>query len=437
MTDFEAIVVGGGVAGLSSAIKLAQAGKRVVVLERGQPTGSKNLSGGVLWGNDLAEIVPEWQEEAPIERFVINKKVGFLSENDATVIDLHFDEWYKPPYNGSIILRARFDEWLGKKATENGVTVLDGISVDDLLVEGERITGVISQGEEMRAPLTLIMDGANSRLTLRAGLRKEKKMSDVKSNYMLGLKDVLALDRDVLENRFALKDRQGIAGEFVLGNIPSTVKAGGFFYTNYDTISLGVVVHLDSLQPEDRTYKVLEKFKAHPYIKRLIADGDSIAELKEYGAKLIPEAGIRMMPRLYGNGFMVGGDAAGFVFSNGLVIQGMNYAIKSGILAAETAIEAIDQNNFTEKMLAGYKKRLENSYVLKDLKKFKNVTRMTKNKNLFKIYPDAINSGFKTALTETGKPKEKLYKTILRSFKEKGAGPFTLLKDAIRGGTNL
>ncbi len=437
MKDFDVIVVGAGVGGCSAAIKLAQLGKNVLLLERGQPSGSKNLSGGVLWGNDLAEILPNWQSEGPIERFVLNKKVGFLSEKDATVIDLHFNDWTKPPYNGSIVLRAKFDEWLAMQAKDAGVTVLDGITVDRLVVEEERVIGIESQNDVVKAPITIVMDGANSRLTLEAGLRKEKKMSQAKSKFMLGLKDVLRMDKETIEERFALSEKQGVAGEFVLGNIPGKVKAGGFFYTNHDSISLGVVVHLDSLTPTDRTYKVLEKFKEHPYIRRLIRDGDSIAPLKEYGAKLIPEAGYNMMPQLYGDGFLVGGDAAGFVFSNGLVIQGMNYAIKSGILAAEAASDAIEKKDYSKASLKKYHKLLENSYVLKDLKKFKNVTRMTKNTNLFKKYPHAINDGFRAALTETGEPKEKLYKTILRSFKKRGLGMFTLMKDGLRGGTQL
>ncbi len=437
MKDFDVIVVGAGVGGCAAAIKLAQLGKNVLLLERGQPAGSKNLSGGVLWGNDLAEIIPNWQSEGPVERFVLNKKVGFLSEKDATVIDLHFNDWDKPPYNGSIVLRAKFDEWLANQAKDNGVTVLDGITVDRLLVENGKVVGIESQKDAVKAPITIIMDGANSRLTLEAGLRKEKKMSDAKSKFMLGLKDVLRMDKETIEERFALGEKQGVAGEFVLGNIPGKVKAGGFFYTNHDSISLGVVVHLDSLTSSDRTYRVLEKFKEHPYIQRLIKDGDSIAPLKEYGAKLIPEAGYNMMPQLYGDGFLVGGDAAGFVFSNGLVIQGMNYAIKSGILAADAASKSLDRNDYSKASLKSYQKLLENSYVLKDLKKFRNVTRMTKNENLFKKYPHAINAGFKTALTETGQPKEKLYKTILGSFKKSGVGLLTLMKDALRGGTQL
>ena len=178
-------------------------------------------------------------------------------------------------------------------------------------------------------------------------------------------------------------------------------------------------------------------FKSHPYIERLIQDGEGIANLKEYGAKLIPEAGYNMMPKLYGDGFLVGGDAAGFVFSNGLVIQGMNYAIKSGILAAEATSQALDKSDPTKTSLKLYQKLLENSYVLKDLKKFKDVTKMTKNKNLFKVYPGAINDGFKHAMTEKGEPKQRLYKTLLQSFKQRGAGMFTLLKDGLRGGTKL
>lgn len=425
----DVIIIGAGVSGTSASIKLAQNGLKVVLIDRGLPIGSKNLSGGVLWGNDLAEILPDWMDEAPIERFIINKKVGFLSDKDATIFDFHFDSWNQKPYPGVSVLRSVFDEWLAKQAEEAGVAVLSGINIDELIYENNKVIGVRQGEEELFAPITIIAEGANPRLLLKHNLTyvKEEKRYNY-SDMMIGLKEVIMLDKKVLEERFLLDEGSGIAGEFILGNISqSNIKAGGFFYTNKDSLSIGVIVHLDTLSTEDRSYEVIEQFKKHPYIARLIKNGISA----EYGAKLVPEFGYDKLPELYGNGFMVIGDAAGFVFSNGLVIQGMNYGIKSGILAAEAAIEAVSKQDFSNKSLSLYHKKLKNSYILKDFKRFKKVKKMTKNKRLFKTYPGAINDGFRNYLTENGEPKEHLIRYLLKSFRESGAGIFSLIKDGL------
>ncbi|MFV2014642.1 MAG: FAD-dependent oxidoreductase [Candidatus Heimdallarchaeota archaeon] len=425
----DVIIIGAGVSGTSASIKLAQNGLKVVLIDRGLPIGSKNLSGGVLWGNDLAEILPNWMEQAPIERYIINKKIGFLSEKDATVLDFHFDSWHEKPYPGVSVLRAAFDEYLAKQAEEAGVAVLSGITIDELVFEDGKVVGVRQGEEELFAPITIIAEGANPRLLLKHNLTyvKDEGRYDY-SDMMIGLKEVISLDKKVLEERFLLDEGSGIAGEFVLGNLnESNVKAGGFFYTNKNSLSLGVIVHLDTLSTEDRSYEVIERFKKHPYIARLIKDGISI----EYGAKLVPEFGYGKFPELYGDGFMVIGDAAGFVFSNGLMIQGMNYGIKSGVLAAETAIEAINKQDSSKESLSLYHNKLKNSYILKDFKKFKKVKKMTKNKRLFKTYPKAINDGFRNYLTENGEQKEHLIKYMVKSFKNSGAGLFTLIKDGM------
>jgi electron transfer flavoprotein-quinone oxidoreductase len=424
--DVEAIVVGAGFAGSSAAIKLAQSGKNVVLLDRGSPIGSKNLSGGVLWGNDLAEILPNWKEEAPIERWVLNKKVGFLSEEDATVLDFHFDEW-KHTKVGASVLRAKFDVWLANQAEEAGAAVHPGINVDRLLIDDGKVTGVESRGETLEAPIVIITDGANSRLTMQAGLRKHKSFAEEIEMHATGYKEVLQLDQEEINKRFSLDNNTGVAGEFVLGNQQSKVKAGGFFYTNESSISLGVVIHLDSLSTDDLAYDVYESFRNHPYIDRLVEGSERI----EYGAHLIPEGGYNIKAKLYGDGFMVSGDAAGFLFANGLVIQGMNYAAKGGILAGETAIEALDKKNYSKSTLSLYNKKLNNCYIMKDLKRFKKVSQMTKNQNLFSLYPRAINDAFKTIMSEKGEPKLPMYRSVLKTFKQHGAGMFTLMKDGL------
>jgi electron transfer flavoprotein-quinone oxidoreductase len=432
MEQPDAIIVGAGPAGSAAALRLAQKGLKPVIIDRGMPVGSKNLSGGVLWGNDLAELLPDWQEEAPIERYILNKKVGFLSEDDATVLDFHFNDWNTPPYAGWSVLRAKFDTWLAEKATEAGAAVLSGINIDSLIEENGKIVGIRQGDDELRAPVVIIAEGANPRLMLKHGLTYDPEQTRYDhSDYMIGVKEVFELNQEKLEERFLLDGNQGIAGEFILGNVPDGVMAGGFFYTNRNTLSVGVVVHLDSFTASQdksanmQSYKVIEYFKNHPYIARLLKDATSI----EYGAKLVPEYGYKKFPKHFGDGFLVVGDAAGFTFSNGLVIQGINYAIKSGILAADAVIEAKQRNDYSASSLQNYQAKLKDSYIYKDFKNFQNVKKMTKNPRLFHVYPAGLNNAFKELLTEDGSPKDHVLKTVLRNFKKSGAGIFALLKD--------
>ena len=420
MDKNDVIIVGAGPAGASAAIKLAQGGKKVVLIDRGMPIGSKNLSGGVLWGNDLQEIIPNWQTEAPIERTIVNKKIGFLSVEDATVLDLHFDSWNKENYSGVSVLRAKFDEWLANEAQEAGAAVLSGIMIDSLIFKDGKVVGVKQNNEELFADTVIIAEGSNARLLLDHGLMKDpSKHRFERKEMMIGVKEVLTLTRDVMEERFLLEENTGLAAEFILGNVPDGVKAGGFFYTNKDTLSIGVVIHLDSLNSDVRSYEVIEYFKQHPLIAKYIKNAVSV----EYGAKTVPEMGYNNFPPLYGDGYMVIGDAAGFVFSNGLVIQGMNYAIKSGILAADTIIEGGNLKN--------YEKKLNKSYVLKDFKKFRKVKKLTKNKRLFELYPTGINNALKDILTEKGEPKQSMIKSALKVMKQSGIGLISLIKDGL------
>jgi len=152
------------------------------------------------------------------------------------------------------------------------------------------------------------------------------------------------------------------------------------------------------------SYDLIEMFKEHPSIAPLIEGG----QVAEYGAHLIPEGGLEMMPKLYGNGYMILGDAAGFAFSNGLVLQGMNYAILSGIKAGETAVEAKLRNNFSEQSLSAYEEKLNSTYVLKDLKTFKDIRKVTNNPMMYNTYPKLLESIMLETLWERGQPKKKI-----------------------------
>ncbi len=432
MSQHQCIVVGGGFAGASAAIRLAQKGVKVLLVERADEGGAKNLSGGILWGNDLAAILPDWKATMPVERPVSNKKVGFLSENGpAFVIDYH-DPSLKKDTIGFAVLRAKTDKWLLEQAKKAGVTVVTGVNVEGLAKKNGRVIGVLQSGEVTTADVVIVADGANSRLTIQGDLRHGDKKLDM-DHYALGVKEVLKLPRATLEERFGTGADGGMAGEFVLGRRDG-VLAGGFLYTNLDTLSLGVVINLPSMknQGELTTHDVVEQFRNHPYIQSLVKG----AELVEYGAHLVPEGGYMALSELYADGVLVVGDAAGFCFSNGIVIQGMNYAVRSGICAADAVVHALKVGDMSAVTLQRYEKNLEKEGVLADFREFKNVGKFLWNPRLFQKYPDFLASIFKRMLKAEG-PKQKTRIHVMEAMKEAKVSKMDVLRDAINGGMNL
>lgn len=428
---FTCIIVGGGVAGCSAAIRLAQQGVDVLLVERADEGGAKNLSGGILWGDDLAKILPDWKAEAPLERPVTNKKVGFLGEADAFMVDFH-DESLKTDTIGYAVLRARFDKWLVDQAREAGATVVTGVNVEGLYKEAGVVKGVYQGGEVTHADCVIIADGANSRLTLEGDLRHGQKKLDA-AHYALGVKEVLRLPKETLEERFHIDAEGGMAGEFVIGR-DDGVMAGGFIYTNEDTISLGIVVNLETLEGKGdlTSHDVIEDFRNHPYVQKLVHG----AELLEYGAHLVPEGGYQAFSELVGDGVMVVGDAAGFCFSNGIVIQGMNYACRSGILAADAVVQAKNRGDFSAVTLHAYEKLLEKDGVISDFKRFKDISEVLWNPRLFSEYPKLFSAMFRSILGAEG-PKKTMRQHLFGAVQDTGINKRKAMQDAIKMGVKM
>ncbi len=424
--EFDVIVVGAGMAGSAAAIRLAQGGANVLLLERGVEPGAKNLSGGVLWGHDLDPILPRWWEEMPVERHIVRKRFGLLTEDRSVSFDFEDGDWRKAPYVAHSVLRARTDAWLAKKAEEAGATVVPSVPVDRLIWEGRRVRGVEQEGEAMTAAVTIVADGANSRLTLGTPIRPNARLSS--SATELGLKEVYQLDAALIEERFGLGPGEGHAEEWVTGIFPPGVLAGGFLYTNRDTVSLGLIVNLQSLFGRGvYSQEMVEKFKLHPTIAGRLKG----AELVEYGAKLISSGWASRPASFYGDGWMVVGDAAGFVFANGLVIQGMNYAIRTGILAAETALGARSAHDGSASQLAGYERRLEASGVIHDFRDFEGMDDVKWNSRFYTAYPKFATELFHALMTEDGAPKRPVRRLLAAARKAAGLSTTTLLRDGI------
>lgn len=424
--DFDAIVVGAGMAGAAAAIRIARGGANVLLLERGEVPGAKNLSGGILWGNDLATILPRWREEMPLERRLVRKRFGFLTPERALAFDFEDAAWRRDPPVAHTVLRARTDQWLAQQAEAAGATVVSSVPVERLLWEGRAVRGVVQGGEEMRAPVTILADGANSRLSLGTPIRPAPRLSAEATE--LGVKEVYRLDPTVLEERFQLSPGEGHAEEWVLGIYPPGVMAGGFLYTNRDTLSIGVIVRVASLfGGKAAAHELVETFKQHPTIQRAIRGG----ELVEYGAKLISSGWASRPSAFHGDGWLVAGDAAGFVFSNGIVIQGMNYAVRSGLAAAETALASRASHDASSARLADYDRRLEAAGILADFREFEGMDRVKWNERFYTFYPKFATELFHGLMGTSDGPKERLWRTMRKAQQAVGLGTATLLKDGL------
>jgi len=424
--DFDAIVVGAGMAGASAAIRLAKGGANVLLAERGAEPGAKNLSGGVLWGHDLDAILPHWWREMPVERHIVRKRFGVLAKDRSTSFDFEDADWCREPYAAHSVLRARTDAWLARQAEAAGATVVSSVPVDRLSWNGRRVRGIEQGGEKMTAPVTIVADGTNSRLSLGTPIRPNPRLSAEATE--LGMKEVYRLDAARIEERFGLGPGEGHAEEWVAGIFPPGVMAGGFLYTNQDTISLGLIVNIQSLFGKGvYSHDLIERFKEHPAIQRRIQG----AELAEYGAKLISSGWASRPAAFHGDGWMVAGDAAGFVFSNGLVIQGMNYAIRSGLMAAETALAAKAAGDASAARLSEYDRRLETSGVLPDFRNFEGLDRVKWNPRIYSAYPRFATELLHAMMSESGAPKQSVRKLVRAAQKAAGVSTSALLRDGI------
>ncbi|MGH2493420.1 MAG: FAD-dependent oxidoreductase [Ktedonobacteraceae bacterium] len=421
--QFDAIVVGAGPAGSSAALAMARAGLHIALIERGEYAGAKNVSGAALYAPGLlAELLPNYWEEAPVERFLTRRVIALLGQESALSIDFRTKHFAQPPYNGFTILRPKFDRWLADKAQEAGATLITSTVVDDLLYEREQVVGVLCRREqgELYAPIVIAADGANSFLAKKAGLQHEFKADEM----TLGIKEVLRLDAHTIEERFNLANDEGMATEYV-GFATGNVKGGAFLYTNRDTLSIGLVTQIASLaQQRVKPYELLDQFKQHPAVAPLVRDSTPV----EYSAHMIPEGGWAMLPQLSRGGLLVVGDAAGFVFAAGIFLEGMNFAIASGLAAAAAAQEAHAQDDYSAASMARYRQQLEKSFVLQDLKRFKRAPAFLNNERLMHMYPELLCQAAENVFRSDGKPRRKLGRTIYGTMRRKVALR-TMLRD--------
>lgn len=514
-TDFDVIVIGAGFAGAATAFQLLKEGiegERILVVERGEPIGAKNMTGGILWGRELdafEEYLGDWEMDCPgIERCINHKKVGFLSNEDALFVEGRFASWdgtggtEEPSQRAAwSVLRAKTDLWLAEKMEQAGIFVMSSIRIDQLNIAGldhtsydardltdpaagsgegkaqrwkidelprelvdkvreGTISGIVQDGEVMTSKVVVIAEGTNSVLT--RGYDFDSMLhAQSKDDMLLGIKEVIHLGKERIDERFNCfagdeqRPPSGMAMELALSlyremshaaweKYPATKglypRCGGFFYTNRETVSCGIIVQLKSLPEGLHTYDLYQAFKVQPAIAALIEGGEAI----EYGGHLCPEYGLHRMPhRFTRDGAVIVGDAAGLVFANGMQIQGMNNALHSGKLAGTAIADCISKGDVSARALdATYTRSLKASYIFRDLKRFKSATKFLNHPGNFTWLPELLGKTANRVFREIGEEKITAEKVMLKTRKElrkankankKGMGLFRLMRLGMLG----
>ncbi|HLQ20945.1 MAG TPA: FAD-dependent oxidoreductase [Nitrososphaerales archaeon] len=378
--EFDVLVVGAGPSGSACALHLAKNGVNVHILEMGRHPGEKNVSGCIVYGSDVGDfglkrLVPDFEATAPLERKISSHEVHILSSPNEKkgsyreytlsgkslasrfgLFSLEFETGHD-----FTVIRSQFDGWLANLAVEAGAALSTETTVLNLLKEDGSVVGVSTPKGELRAKLVVDCSGVTSTLVESAGLRGAL----VPRELYHGIKHVYRLGADKIDERLRLKAGNGRAltylGDFMLG-----INGNAFIYPNRDTLSLGIVASMDSMirattEHFDRVGKLLDAldaFESHPMVRELLQD----AELLEFSAHNIPKGFTCLLKRPYASGYLAAGDALGAFVKIGPMVDGMRYAIASGMMAAQTYLAAAVSGSFREKNLSRYRDLLTPVY---------------------------------------------------------------------------
>lgn len=337
------------------------------------------------------------------------------------------DDYNEDLPNRYTIIRAQFDKWFNRQVRDAGATVLYETTVTGLLRDPRgQVIGVQTdrEGEGYYANVVVLAEGVNGLVGQRSGLRSELRPEDV----ALAVKEMHFLPQETIESRFNITGDEGVVIE-AMGTITEGMIGTAFLYTNRESISIGIGCLVSELSRVGKgsPYQLLDRFKAHPSIRGLLEG----SEMKEYAAHLIPEGGYRAIPELVGDGWICVGDAGHFV--NAVHREGSNLAMTTGRLAAETIITLNQRGQAcTKKALGAYRQRLDDSFVMKDMKKYKDVPRMLEKQGstIMDTYPRLMNGAAQTWFRVDGRDKKTKENEIVKAaWHVRGLG---LLGDAVK-----
>lgn len=419
--DFDVIVVGAGCAGSVAAYVAASAGKSVLMVERGNYAGAKNMTGGRIYSHSLKEVFPDFEQEAPLERKITHERIALMDHESAMTIDFTSPELAVEGANSYSVLRGPFDQWLAEKAEEAGAEAIYGIPVEELIKdESGRVVGVRAGEDEITGQVVILCEGTNSMLAERCLGNPRPKANQM----AVGIKETFELPASTIEDRFLTPEGEGAAMLFV-GDCTNGHVGGGFMYANKESISLGLVATISTTAEQDMPiYQMMENFKSHPMVAPMIRG----AKMVEHSGHMVPEGGYNMIPRYIFDGCLLAGETAGFCMNLGYQVRGMDFAVASGRMAAEAACEAIDKGDTSAAGLASYKTKLEDSFVIKDLQTFQAwPATMEHWDRMFTEYPTMVREIFNGLFAVDGKPQQHLAKRMMPIIKKRGL--FSLLKE--------
>ena len=383
----DVVIVGGGPTGMACALRLSQlidehnsknpdsqlSKESIYVLEKAREVGQHCLSGALLDPRSMHELLPGFEKDAPIDAPVSKEAVYFLTEKSKLKFPIT-----PPPlrdHGNYVISLNRFVKWLGAKVEEAGVTVFTGFAGSELLYDGNHVAGVrtddkgldkhnqpksnFEPGYDLQAKITILAEGTRGSLTKQLIGRFQLDKERNPQTYGVGVKELW----EVPPGRIAV-------GEVVYTMgwpLTNHEYGGAWIYGGKDNVvSMGFVMGLDYADPRIDPHHVMQSFKTHPFMRQLLDGGKMI----RYGAKTMPYGGWFSIPPLAGDGWMLTGDSAGFVNSQRL--KGIHLAIKSGMLAAESAYEALVDGDFSANQLSSYQSRVDKSWIREELWKVRN-----------------------------------------------------------------
>ena len=420
LEGFEIAIVGAGPAGSAAAITLAREGVQVLLVERGTFPGSKNVFGGRIYSYAVKRLLGDPWKDAPVERFVRKEGITFMTAENSFSVEFES----KDPTGSFTSIRGKFDKWLAEQAEKAGASLITDSRVDDLIIDGGRVRGIVAGQDKIPTDAVIACDGTTTNLARKAGLTTMLEPSELS----IGMKDVIEIPPDKIEERLGLEPEEGAAHVFV-GDCSGGLRGGGFLYTNKDSLALGMVVGADDTSTKAvPSHTLMDKLRNQRKVRRLIRDGKTI----EYDAHMIPEAGPKMLTRPYTGGMLVAGDAAGHLLNNGYTFRGVDMAIVSGIAAAQTILEARARKDYSARSLQTYERKLREEPALKDMYTFSKVPRYLRNKRLYNVYPELVCNAAEAVYRVDGNGKRKVYKELRAQTKGK-VSTIGLIRDLVSG----